>query len=206
MDEDHLLAAARYVALNPVKAHLVSRAELWPWSSARAHLEGKDDDVVATAPLLSRIPDFQTFLTTEEDFIASSRLERAASVGRPSTQTPGSEVWNSAQVRPSSRANEALCRRRIQKRNPKPYFVNCHRNRAPRRIGPAPGCNVSGQRAQMVEQVAIVTIGFKLITATVGNETRIKYMDLADSPRIEARLRKDAFEDRLVERLKSKGS
>ena len=58
----------------------------------------------------------------------------------------------------------------------------------------------------MVEQVAIVTIGFKLITATVGNETRIKYMDLADSPRIEARLRKDAFEDRLVERLKSKGS
>lgn len=89
MDEDHLLAAARYVALNPVKAHLVSRAELWPWSSARAHLDGKDDDVVATAPLLSGIPDFQTFLTAEEGFIASSRLERTASVGRPL----GADTW-----------------------------------------------------------------------------------------------------------------
>ena len=31
MDEPHLLAAARYIALNPVVAGLVSRAEDWPW-------------------------------------------------------------------------------------------------------------------------------------------------------------------------------
>ena len=36
MDEPHLLAAARYIALNPVVAGLVSRAEDWPWSSTRA--------------------------------------------------------------------------------------------------------------------------------------------------------------------------
>ena len=36
MDEPHLLAAARYIALNPVVAELVNRAEDWPWSSTRA--------------------------------------------------------------------------------------------------------------------------------------------------------------------------
>ena len=38
MDEAHLMAAARYVALNPVRARIVERAQDWPWSSARAHL------------------------------------------------------------------------------------------------------------------------------------------------------------------------
>ena len=33
MDEEHLMAAARYVALNPVRARLAERAEDWPWSS-----------------------------------------------------------------------------------------------------------------------------------------------------------------------------
>jgi REP element-mobilizing transposase RayT len=45
MDEPHLLAAARYIALNPVAAGLVSRAEAGPWSSARAHLTGEDDEL-----------------------------------------------------------------------------------------------------------------------------------------------------------------
>ncbi len=36
MDEPYLLAAARYVELNPVRARLVSKAEDWPWSSAGA--------------------------------------------------------------------------------------------------------------------------------------------------------------------------
>ncbi len=40
IDEEHLAAAARYVALNPVRAKLVARAEDWRWSSARAHLRG----------------------------------------------------------------------------------------------------------------------------------------------------------------------
>src|SRR5271166_4493151 len=30
MDEEHLMAAARYVAMNPVRARLVERAEDWP--------------------------------------------------------------------------------------------------------------------------------------------------------------------------------
>jgi putative transposase len=38
MDEDHLLAALAYVALNPVRARLVERARDWRWSSTHAHL------------------------------------------------------------------------------------------------------------------------------------------------------------------------
>jgi len=43
MDEDYLLAACRYVELNPVRAKLVERPEEFRWSSAKAHLSGKDD-------------------------------------------------------------------------------------------------------------------------------------------------------------------
>jgi putative transposase len=43
MDAAHLMAAVRYVELNPVRAKLVGRAEDWPWSSARAHVTGRAD-------------------------------------------------------------------------------------------------------------------------------------------------------------------
>ena len=32
MDEDHLIAAVRYVSLNPVRAQLVRQADEWPWT------------------------------------------------------------------------------------------------------------------------------------------------------------------------------
>ena len=38
MDEEWLVACARYVELNPVRAGLAARPEDWRWSSARAHL------------------------------------------------------------------------------------------------------------------------------------------------------------------------
>ena len=42
MDEGYLLAATRYIEMNPVRAHLADTPEGWPWSSARAHLAGKE--------------------------------------------------------------------------------------------------------------------------------------------------------------------
>lgn len=38
----HLMQALLYVDLNPVRAGLVGRAEEYPWSSARAHVEAHD--------------------------------------------------------------------------------------------------------------------------------------------------------------------
>jgi putative transposase len=62
MDESYLLACARYVELNPVRAGLARRARDWRWSSARAHLAGKDDGLVSVRPLRDRVPDWADFL------------------------------------------------------------------------------------------------------------------------------------------------
>ncbi|HEY1341397.1 MAG TPA: transposase [Bryobacteraceae bacterium] len=42
MDEAHQWEALRYIELNPVRAGLVGRAADWQWSSARAHVSGRD--------------------------------------------------------------------------------------------------------------------------------------------------------------------
>ena len=67
MDEPHLVTALRYVALNPVRARLVERAEDWRWSSTRALIAGEDDHVVKVAPALERVGDFAAFLGEEFD-------------------------------------------------------------------------------------------------------------------------------------------
>ena len=82
MDEDHLMAAIRYVALNPVRARLTARAEDWPWSSVRAHLAGEDDVLVTVAPVLSRAPDFAALLQTGADDPAFASLRAAETTGR----------------------------------------------------------------------------------------------------------------------------
>jgi putative transposase len=82
MDEAHLMAAVCYVNLNPVRARLVSRAEDWPWSSARAHLAGVDDSLVTVRPVLDRTSCFADLLLQDraEDFAA---LRRSEGSGRP---------------------------------------------------------------------------------------------------------------------------
>ena len=83
MDERHLIAAARYVAMNPVVAGMTRRARDWPWSSARAHLAGADDAVVTVAPLLERIEDFAGLLAGAEDEAAIRALLHSRTSGRP---------------------------------------------------------------------------------------------------------------------------
>jgi putative transposase len=84
MDEDHLMAAARYVALNPVRAKLVARAEEWPWSSVGAHLAGRDDGLVEIAPLLERCGGrFADLIAEEPDPARVATLRAAETIGRP---------------------------------------------------------------------------------------------------------------------------
>lgn len=45
-DEPHFVMALRYLALDPVRARLVTRPQDWRWSSTRAQLAGRDDGVV----------------------------------------------------------------------------------------------------------------------------------------------------------------
>ncbi len=76
------MAAVCYVNLNPVRARLLSRAEDWPWSSARAHLAGVDDSLVTVRPVLDRTSRFADLLLQDhtEDFAA---LRRSEGNGRP---------------------------------------------------------------------------------------------------------------------------
>ena len=84
LDEPHLIAAARYVALNPVRARLVRRAQDWPWSSARAHLKARDDGLVTVTPLIERtagrVADLLDTGPTPQEFAA---LRAAETIGRP---------------------------------------------------------------------------------------------------------------------------
>ena len=77
------MAAARYVALNPVRARLAARAQDWRWSSVRAHLAGRDDGLVAVKPLLDRAPRFADLVEGEADEASWTALRRAEGIGRP---------------------------------------------------------------------------------------------------------------------------
>ena len=83
MDEHHLLAAARYVELNPVRAKLVRNAEDYPWSSARAHISGCDDALVKVAPLLDLVGDWKGFIAAEGTASEIELLRKHDCTGRP---------------------------------------------------------------------------------------------------------------------------
>lgn len=89
MDEDHLMAAFRHVALSPVKAGLVTRAEAWPWSSAAAHLAGRDTPHVQVAPARSRGVDFAGLVVGDEVDPQWVSVLRAELIGRP----VGAKAW-----------------------------------------------------------------------------------------------------------------
>lgn len=113
MDEAHLAAALRYLALNPVRARLAARAADWPWSSVHAHLSRQPDGITEISPVLERHPDFAALIEAGEDADAFARLRRAETIGRPL----GDEDF--------LLRLEALTRRalRPRKRGPKPAAV-----------------------------------------------------------------------------------
>src|SRR5713226_2313028 len=83
LDETHLLAAARYVELNPVHAAMVRSAEEYPWSSARFHLGLISNDVlVRDKNLLGLVENWEEYLR-QNDENAGSRLVKAMRSGRP---------------------------------------------------------------------------------------------------------------------------
>lgn len=83
MDEPHLLACARYVELNPVRAGLRRRIRDWKWSSARAHLAGDDDALVSVQPLLDLVPDWAAFLRQGLEDDALEAIRKHERTGRP---------------------------------------------------------------------------------------------------------------------------
>jgi len=83
MDERYLRAAVRYTELNPVRAGIVGEAADYRWSSARAHLEGRDDGLVKAAPMLERIADWNAFLGDASQPLPASTLHQHEARGHP---------------------------------------------------------------------------------------------------------------------------
>ena len=83
MDDGYLLAAARYILLNPVRAGLTSTAEEWPHSSARARLGGSLDGLADLEPLSERVVDWSEFLDPARANAHLELFHRHQGTGRP---------------------------------------------------------------------------------------------------------------------------
>jgi len=83
MDEGYLLAAAMYIEMNPVRAGLVQRPEEYGWSSAGAHIAGRDDVLVKVFPLQQLVGDWGAFLSEAVNEDRILLLKRHERTGRP---------------------------------------------------------------------------------------------------------------------------
>ena len=83
LDEPYLLVATRYVEMNPVKARLVRRPRQYRWSSAAAHLKGRDDGLVRVEPLLGLVGDWGKFLSQPVEPDSIQKLQTHERTGRP---------------------------------------------------------------------------------------------------------------------------
>lgn len=83
LDDAHLWAAVRYVERNPLRAGIVTRAEDYSWSSARAHCGVATDRTLAAGfPPPGVIDNWSTWLR-QEDPESTDRIRRQTHVGRP---------------------------------------------------------------------------------------------------------------------------
>ena len=113
MDERYLMAAVRYIELNPVRAEMVEHAWDYRRSSAAAHMAGEDDRLVTVRPMLERVADWREYLGQELSTAELRALRRHNRTGRPLgdegfitrlEQTTGREL---RPQKPGSRALEA---------------------------------------------------------------------------------------------------
>ncbi len=83
LDEPHLLAAARYVELNPVKAGLVSQPWEYPWSSCQFSCGRQTSDyLVKDNILLEMVDDWPAFLRQADD-MNEEEVVKCTKTGRP---------------------------------------------------------------------------------------------------------------------------
>ena len=83
MDEMHLLAAVRYIELNPVRAGLCKRVEDWPWSSVHAYLHGEGNGIVNVQPMLALVRDWRAYLALRDPPATIRTLRAHSNTGRP---------------------------------------------------------------------------------------------------------------------------
>ncbi len=83
LDENYLLAVARYVERNPVRAGTVEKPWEYQWSSTSAHSAEKDDLLVKISPLLQVVGDWKEFLSNGDEEKEIKEIRRHERTGRP---------------------------------------------------------------------------------------------------------------------------
>jgi len=80
----YLWYVARYIERNPVRANIIKRAEDYDWSSAKAHLLKREDDILSGESWLeeNEVITYREFLRQENQKIEDS-IRKATSAGRP---------------------------------------------------------------------------------------------------------------------------
>lgn len=113
MDEKYLLACAKYIELNPVRAGLVKNPYDWKWSSARYHLDGEDDILVKTEPLLEIIQKpWKSYLNDDVQNDEIELFRKHERTGRPIGSLPFIETL------------EQLLDRKLKPQKPGPKVVD----------------------------------------------------------------------------------
>jgi len=89
LDEHHLWAAVRYIERNPVRAGLVAKAELYPWSSARAHCLGRANPFLSPSrPFPGPVENWATWLEQDRgDVMPVTVLRQNSRTGWPTGST-----------------------------------------------------------------------------------------------------------------------
>jgi putative transposase len=82
LKSDHLPETVRFIENEPVRANLAKTPGDYPWSSARAHLTGRDDMLVTVEPLLRRVPHWEDFLSQKDDARMVRRFKHQERKGR----------------------------------------------------------------------------------------------------------------------------
>lgn len=82
--DEYLWGVARYIENNPLKAGLVASAEEYPWSSARYHICGEANELLAGSELFS-VADRESYrlFLSEHDEQISDMIRKATQSGRP---------------------------------------------------------------------------------------------------------------------------
>lgn len=84
LDQPHLLAAGRYIELNPVKARMLKKPQDYMWSSCRYHSGIVDSDPLIHKPVLPElVDDWIHFLDDNGDREAEDRFFKGTRTGRP---------------------------------------------------------------------------------------------------------------------------
>jgi len=100
--ESHLLELSRYIALNPVRAHMVRTAEEWPWSSYRATAGYDEGEACLTTEwVLAGFAETKNLAQQRyRDFVAAGR-------GQPS---PWQKLKNQIFLGDENFVNEMQCK------------------------------------------------------------------------------------------------